>query len=62
MACRQACVSPFQSPASEYLTRLVANDNRPKQMPEWLANMLGICSCCAVQIIWSTFLIAQLHH
>ena len=63
MACRQARNIGFLPPAAEYLVCDVANDNRPLwKPPEWLANMFGIISCCAAQLAWSAFLIAQLSH
>ncbi len=59
MACRQACNLGYLPPVDDYLSRYVANDNRPLwTTPDWLANMLSI-TCCAAQLAWSAFLIAQ---
>jgi hypothetical protein len=49
-------------PAADYLTCVVANDNRaPSEFREWIVTGFGMCSCFAMQIAWSTFLISQLH-
>jgi hypothetical protein len=48
-------------PVADYLTCVVANDNRaPSEFREWIATGFGMCSCFAMQIAWSTFLISQL--
>jgi hypothetical protein len=62
MVCRQASSIGHAVPAADYLTWTVANDNRPpSDFREWMVTGFGICSCFALQIAWSTFLISQLH-
>ena len=63
MVCRQASSIGHAMPVADYLTCIVANDNRPPSVfREWMATGFGICSCFAMQIAWSTFLISQLQN
>jgi hypothetical protein len=48
-------------PSAEYLTRPIANDNRPpSHVAEWLTHIAGIAACFAVQLMWAEFLVSQL--
>lgn len=62
MACSRACNRGPLTPSADYLTRTIANDNRPpSNCAEWLMHAAGVAACFAVQWMWSAFLVGQLH-
>jgi hypothetical protein len=49
------------SPAADYLTRTIANDNRPPSLfAERLTYAAGMAACFVFQFMWAEFLIGQL--
>jgi hypothetical protein len=61
MACRQASNRGFELPSAEYLTRTIANDNRPPSfVAEWVTHAAAMAACFAVQLMWAEFLVGQL--
>jgi hypothetical protein len=61
MGCRQSSDLGQFMPVAEYLTRPIANDNRPPSVVrERIAMTVGMFACLAMQIFWSSLIVAQL--